>query len=165
MKKKRGVFFGMTIVILAAVFTLAGCWLLNKGQDDVNLLLPPANPVVTSVTISPNSTDIAKGGNKTFTASVAGINSPAQTVTWSVSGNAAAGTAISSAGVLTVDLSEAGGIPLTITATSMADASKSAVATVTVEYAIGDAGPAGGIIFYVDSADTYPLWKYLEAAP
>ncbi|MDR1106058.1 MAG: DUF1566 domain-containing protein, partial [Treponema sp.] len=37
--------------------------------------------------------------------------------------------------------------------------------TVTVEYAIGDAGPAGGIIFYVDSADTYPLWKYLEAAP
>ncbi|MDR1286659.1 MAG: DUF1566 domain-containing protein, partial [Treponema sp.] len=30
---------------------------------------------------------------------------------------------------------------------------------------IGDFGPAGGIIFYVDSADTYPLWKYLEAAP
>jgi hypothetical protein len=66
---------------------------------------------------------------------------------------------------LTVDLSEAAGTPLTITATSTADASKSAVATVTVEYAIGDAGPAGGKIFYVDSADTYPLWKYLEAAP
>jgi hypothetical protein len=32
-------------------------------------------------------------------------------------------------------------------------------------YAIGDAGPAGGVIFYVDSDDTYPGWTYLEAAP
>jgi hypothetical protein len=29
---------------------------------------------------------------------------------------------------------------------------------------IGDTGQAGGIIFYVDAADTYPGWKYLEAA-
>ncbi|MDR1288456.1 MAG: Ig-like domain-containing protein, partial [Treponema sp.] len=138
---------------------------MNKGQDDVSLFLPPANPVVTGVTVSPNSSDVAKGGTKTFTAQVAGINSPAQTVTWEVSGNAEAGTVISSAGVLTVNSNEAGGTPFTITATSTADASKSGTATVTVEYAIGDFGPAGGIIFYVDSADTYPLWKYLEAAP
>jgi hypothetical protein len=31
--------------------------------------------------------------------------------------------------------------------------------------AIGDTGPAGGKIFYVDAADAYPGWKYLEAAP
>jgi hypothetical protein len=30
---------------------------------------------------------------------------------------------------------------------------------------IGAVGPAGGIIFYVDAADAYPGWKYLEAAP
>jgi hypothetical protein len=30
---------------------------------------------------------------------------------------------------------------------------------------VGDTGPAGGKIFYVDSVDTYPGWKYLEAAP
>jgi hypothetical protein len=30
---------------------------------------------------------------------------------------------------------------------------------------IGDTGPAGGTIFYVDAADDYPDWKYLEAAP
>jgi len=32
-------------------------------------------------------------------------------------------------------------------------------------YAIGDTGPGGGIIFFVDEDDTYPGWKYLEAAP
>lgn len=31
-------------------------------------------------------------------------------------------------------------------------------------YAIGDTGPAGGLIFYVDEADTYS-WTYLEVAP
>lgn len=34
-----------------------------------------------------------------------------------------------------------------------------------VSYNIGDTGPAGGLIFYVDLDDTYPGWKYLEAAP
>ena len=33
-----------------------------------------------------------------------------------------------------------------------------------VTYAIGDTGPAGGLIFYVDEADTYS-WTYLEVAP
>ena len=31
-------------------------------------------------------------------------------------------------------------------------------------YAIGDTGPAGGYIFYVDEADAFS-WNYLEAAP
>jgi hypothetical protein len=40
--------------------------------------------------------------------------------------------------------------------------------TVTLEYLVGDIGPAGGSIFYVEQdADTvtYQGWKYLEAAP
>ncbi|WP_169313515.1 DUF1566 domain-containing protein [Spirochaeta africana] len=32
-------------------------------------------------------------------------------------------------------------------------------------YTIGDTGPAGGIIFYVDDTDQYDGWTYLEAAP
>ncbi len=32
------------------------------------------------------------------------------------------------------------------------------------EYAIGDTGPAGGVIFYIDEADAFP-WMYLECAP
>ena len=31
-------------------------------------------------------------------------------------------------------------------------------------YAIGDTGPAGGLIFYIDTADEHP-WTYLEVAP
>ena len=33
------------------------------------------------------------------------------------------------------------------------------------EYNIGDIGPSGGIIFFVDTFDTYAGWTYLEAAP
>lgn len=32
-------------------------------------------------------------------------------------------------------------------------------------FAIGDTGPAGGIVFFVDDADAYPDWDYLEVAP
>ncbi|MCK4464103.1 MAG: DUF1566 domain-containing protein [Bacteroidales bacterium] len=33
-----------------------------------------------------------------------------------------------------------------------------------VTYALGDTGPAGGLIFYIDEADEFS-WDYLEAAP
>jgi len=36
--------------------------------------------------------------------------------------------------------------------------------TSVVTYAIGDTGPAGGLIFYIDKADAHP-WTYLEVAP
>lgn len=32
-------------------------------------------------------------------------------------------------------------------------------------YSVGDAGPAGGFIFYVDEDNDYDGWTYLEAAP
>lgn len=32
-------------------------------------------------------------------------------------------------------------------------------------YAVGDTGPAGGLVFYIDSTDKFPGWTYLEAAP
>jgi hypothetical protein len=32
-------------------------------------------------------------------------------------------------------------------------------------YAIGDIGPAGGLIFYVDTDEQFADWDYLEAAP
>lgn len=35
----------------------------------------------------------------------------------------------------------------------------------TFEYKIGDTGPGGGIIFFVDYQDQYPGFDYLEAAP
>jgi hypothetical protein len=32
------------------------------------------------------------------------------------------------------------------------------------DYSIGETGPAGGTVFYIDSADSFSGWKYLEAA-
>ncbi|MCL2796525.1 MAG: InlB B-repeat-containing protein [Firmicutes bacterium] len=86
---------------------------------------------VTSVTVSPGTASVGKGGNQTFTAVVAGTLEPAQDVTWAVSGNSSASTVISTDGVLTVGADETAAT-LTVTATSMADSSKSGTATVTV---------------------------------
>ena len=33
------------------------------------------------------------------------------------------------------------------------------------QYQLGDTGPAGGLIFYIDVADDHPDWTYLESAP
>jgi hypothetical protein len=40
-----------------------------------------------------------------------------------------------------------------------------AAVLITQGYAAGDRGPAGGWIFFVDTNDDYPDWRYLEAAP
>jgi hypothetical protein len=168
-------------LILAAALIPAGCG--KKGQGEL-LILPifdrdndddsgdsgggggsSGSPTVTSVTVSPpNPATVAVNNPKTFSALVVGTNSPAQTVTWTVIGNDETGTVISSGGVLTVDPAEADGKVLTVIAESTVDTSTSGTATVTVGYAIGEEGPAGGKIFYVDSDDDYPGWNYLEAA-
>jgi hypothetical protein len=166
MKKKHGAFFGVAVLILAAALIPAGC--IKRGQDDL-LIMPifdrdGGSPVVTGVTVSPGSAIILGGETKTFSALVAGTGNPAQTVTWTVSGKVKAETGISSGGVLSVHSDEPDGA-LAVTATSTVDPSKSGAVTVRVGYIVGDEGPAGGIIFYVDSDDDYPGWKYLEAAP
>ena len=68
-------------------------------------------------------------------------------------------------------ITSGGSITVSSTTTIKAMAMKSGMinsgvssATFTREYAIGDTGPAGGIVFYVDTNDTYSGWKYLEAA-
>lgn len=81
-----------------------------------------------SVTLSPNSASVMKGNTQTFTATVANASDPA--VTWSLSGNASAGTTLVN-GLLTVAADESAAT-LTVTATSVADATKSASANVTV---------------------------------
>lgn len=89
-----------------------------------------STPTVSGVTVDPNTASIAKGGSRIFTATVAGSNSPAQTVTWSVTGNVSASTTISG-GTLTVGGDETA-TTLTVKATSTADTTKSGTAAVTV---------------------------------
>ena len=52
-----------------------------------------------------------------------------------------------------------------LTATSPAAATPANVATRTFSYKIGDVGPGGGLIFFVDTLSQFDGFTYLEAAP
>ena len=106
---------------------LAGLALAFLGcPDDVM-----STVTVESVTVSPVSAEVAKGGTQTFTATVTGTGNPAQTVTWTVTGGGA-GTGINpTSGLLTVAADEAA-VTLTVRATSTVDIGKYGEATVTV---------------------------------
>ncbi len=91
---------------------------------------PPPPPPVIIVAISPTSVTMAVSTTQQFTATVTGTSNIA--VTWSVDGinggNANVGT-VSASGLYTAPAAAAGH---TVTATSVADTSKSATATVTL---------------------------------
>jgi hypothetical protein len=86
---------------------------------------------VTSLTVNPSSVTVQKGTSYRFSATLTGTNDPPQGVTWSVSGNSSASTAITTVGALTVGADETAAT-LTVTAISTADTSKFGTATVTV---------------------------------
>lgn len=91
--------------------------------------------LITGVTISPLTASVAKGGNTTFAAKVVGNGDIDSTVAWSVDvesgGTLATGTAISSAGKLTVGANQATNKALYVTATT-ANGIESVPAVVTV---------------------------------
>jgi hypothetical protein len=89
---------------------------------------------VNSVTVSPNAVTVNKGGSQSFSAEVAGTDSPAQTVTWSVDEPHHADTAFTG-NTLNVAAGETAA-SLTVRATSTVDTSKSGAATVTVSSAM-----------------------------
>jgi hypothetical protein len=108
--------------------------------------VPP--PTVSSVTVSPNTADVERGGTQAFTAEVEGTYNPVQTVTWTLEGGNSPGTAIgSTTGFLKVAAGETA-TSLTIRATSTFDASKSGTAAVTVVIHTG-----GGSFTLVDPTD------------
>lgn len=91
---------------------------------------PPA-PTVTGVSVAPSAATVQRGATQSFSATVTGLYNPAQTVTWSVSGNNSAGTTISASGQLTVASDETAPA-ITVTAASSVDGSKSAAVSVAV---------------------------------
>ena len=92
-------------------------------------------PAVSSVTVSPASVSVLKGATQQFNATVNGTNSPATTVTWTVTGGIS-GTGISTGGLLTIAAGETAS-SLTVRATSTADTAKSGAATVTIPNVTG----------------------------
>jgi len=96
-----------------------------------NLPTPP-EATVTGVTVSPASTNVARGGTQNFSAAVTGTNNPPQSVTWSIDQtNRHAQTTIGTNGVLSIAAAETL-TSLTVRATSTANTTISGTATVTI---------------------------------
>jgi len=114
--------FGIVAVAAIIGFSMTGC------QTDT------PEPTVTGVTVHGHSSvTVEKGGTHTFTATVAGSNSPPQTVTWAiVQTNTHAQTTINAnTGVLSVALAETL-TTLTVLATSTFNTAISGAATVNI---------------------------------
>lgn len=94
-----------------------------------SVLFVPGTPSVTSVTVSPTTATVQKGGSVSLSAVVATEYFAPQTVVWTSS---AADVKVSAAGVVTVD-ADAKSTSATITATSAFDGTKKATCTVTVK--------------------------------
>lgn len=94
-----------------------------------SVLFVPGTPSVTSVTVSPTTASVPKGGSVSLSAVVATEYFAPQTVVWTSS---AEDVKVSASGVVTVD-ADAKSASATITATSAFDNKKKATCTVTVK--------------------------------
>ena len=124
-----GVISGMPTTAGTSTFTVKAENSAGNATKQLSITIAAPAPAVTGVTVSPGTATVQKGTTQQFSATVTGTNSPAQTVTWSVTGGKT-GTSITS-GLLTVASDETAAT-LTVTATSTVDAAKSGTATVTV---------------------------------
>ncbi len=122
-----------TVTVTATTLTGAS----NSGSASISL----APPV--SVTVTPGSATLTSSGTQAFTAGVAGTSNTA--VTWSL--NPAVGS-ISTAGVYTAPATISGAQTVSVTATSVADSTKSASASVSL---VVNNGPIS--TFYVDNVN------------
>jgi|GEM_PF-2347580 len=113
--------------VAIASIVLAGFTVLACGGNDV---IP--QPVVTSVTISPDAVDVRRGDTQQFSAEVVGQNNPPSGVIWDLDGHTDdAGTFISTTGLLTVSENEEAD-EILVFAMSAFDDEMGAVAVVTV---------------------------------
>lgn len=94
-----------------------------------SVLFVPGTPAVKSVTVSPTTATVQKGGSVSLSAVVATEYFAPQTVVWTSN---AEDVKVSAAGVVTVD-ADASSTAATITATSAFDSTKKATCTVTVK--------------------------------
>src|SRR5438477_5541486 len=93
---------GLVTAVAAGAAKITASSGRKTGASDITVLAPPATPVVTSVTVSPASTSVAKGATVTLVATVkdpAGSVLTGQTITWSTSDASVA--TVSSSGVVT----------------------------------------------------------------
>jgi len=128
------------------------------------LFFPGCGPSVKRIVVSPENVSGSRGETFNFTAAVVGNKELPQKVIWTVSGGVAE-TTISPDGILKISRTETA-VKLEIYATSIIHSKTKGKANVIVKnnILIGQAGPAGGTVFY-DKGHYSDGWRYLEAAP
>ena len=107
--------------------TVTGC-----GSGSAGTAPPPPPPAI-AVTISPTATSVLLGNSETFSATVTNATNPS--VTWSVNGVPGGSTSlgtITSAGLYTAPSDLPSAVGVQITATSVADPTKSATVQLTI---------------------------------
>lgn len=95
------------------------------------ILFTTETPSVTSVTVSPSTASVAKGGSLQLTYSIVSSGFADKDVTWSIAGTSLKSSTISPSGLLQVGSDETA-TSITVTATSKFDTSKKGTATITV---------------------------------
>lgn len=98
---------------------------IAAASDGAAVTPPPST--VAGVTVSPSAATLAGGATQQFSASVLGLNSPSQAVTWSATAGA-----VNSSGLFTGPATTPDHQYLNVTATSEQDPSKSATASVVI---------------------------------
>ena len=119
--------FNLSTLLVAIMVVLTSC----KKEDEDDDVVPALN--ISSVTVTPETSEVPKGFSLDLTATVNGDNlaETDKTVTWKVTGNDDQETVIHADGVLIIAEDETAET-LIITATSIVDESKSGTATITV---------------------------------
>lgn len=108
------------------------CWKTFSTSPFSNaVLFTTETTAVTGVTVTPPTTNLVKGSSMQFTASVVTTGYVPKGVTWSVTGATDTVSSITPDGILTVPSTETN-TTLTVTATSVYDASKKGTSTVTL---------------------------------
>ena len=95
------------------------------------VLYTTKTPAITDVSISPNTASIAKGGSAQFAATVVSTGFAPKNVTWSLTGDSAVTSTVTSEGKVTIAGNEQN-TTLTLTATSNYDTTKSGTSTITI---------------------------------
>ena len=95
------------------------------------ILFTTETPGITSVTVSPATATVAKGGSLQLSSTVVSTGFASKGVTWSVTGAADSGTTVSPSGLLYVNPNETA-TTITVTATSIYNSAKTGTSTITV---------------------------------
>ncbi|HPR94433.1 MAG TPA: S-layer homology domain-containing protein [Syntrophomonadaceae bacterium] len=117
----------------AGDYTITATSTVDNTKSDTATITVTLAPAVTSVTVTPETATVARGGTQQLTAVVAAVGGAAQTVTWS-SSDANGKVTVSESGLVSVTADASVG-DYTITATSTVDNTKSDTATITVTLA------------------------------